>query len=705
MGNAIRVILAVLIILGGQYLADKPELYESFFDAIYERDVAAEDPVVIPLQNEERWLAVVIEFPGDLSEGGSDPTRADSILNGINSVKTYFGDISGGDTNFVADVHQTIHTAKYAISAYGEDDGSRRDAGNSETGGPSGLVDEAFSSTFADIDLSPYDLDDDGWIDRLLILHTGGAQEGSGGSDAIWSHYATLNVAIMVGDVGINQYCMASFDSGMGTMLHEMLHMLGTVDLYDVHSDVPTTEWNGLGDWDIMASGNWNGPSNNGRFPALPTSSTLELMGASTPVDIHIGESGPENQSLFIPPHVPASGVVRIPIAPNEYIWMESRVDTGFDKHLPGHGLLVTQQNLNNGDITTNEVNHDPDFAWVKVIEADGDDGLIRGTDDGDSGDVFTSGKFGAEGVQIRDSHGRLPHWTVEVLNFDSTTGTEVKISSDGLGHAIVMPPASPVRLLEDEFVQVEFSARQSCLPWAQMISSDGRIVELDAPANPLQAGDVASFPLKWTNGASVAGTSGQLEGKMGCGTNNPDTDIIIDWSVVQNRLVVQEFEDEIPVESSTKVILELMFDGNGKSNYDVVIEGPLSRIGTTAAVQYLGNGSRLIIEIDPQGLLAPGMIAEGTVQLYDSNGMAAEFPVKLQAQYADGSAGEVLTWLANPSNNIQLVSFLMALWVISGMRFKREKKKEPTVRIPQPHYSQPVTASYPMQQGPDGPF
>ena len=702
MGNVIRVVLAVLIIIGGQLLADRPDLYESFFDAIYERDTVAEDPIIVPLQNDERWLVVVIEFPGDPSQGGSDPTRAESILNGVNSVKTYFSEMSGGTSNFVADVHQSIHTASHPISAYGADDGTRRDVGNSDTGGPSGLVEEAFSSTFADIDLSPYDLDADGWIDRLLILHTGNAQEGSGGSNSIWSHYATLTVGFTVGDVGVGQYCIASFDSGMGTMIHEMLHMLGTVDLYDVHSDVPTTEWNGLGDWDIMASGNWNGPSNNGRFPALPTSSTLELIGAVNPVDIHIGEGGAENQSFIIPKHVSNSGIIRIEIAPNEYIWMESRVDSGFDKHLPGHGLLVTQQNLNNGDISNNEVNHDPDFSWLKVVEADGDDGLIRGVDDGTAGDVFTTGKFGAEGTLIRDSHGRLPHWTAEVIGFDST-GTQINFTSGGLGHALVMPPSSPVRLLDDEFVQIEFTARESCMPWAQITSTDGRIVELDAPASPLQVGEIVNYPLKWTNGTSIAGESGLLEGTIGCGMNNTPTNVIIDWSVVQNRLIVEEFEDTIPVESSTKIVLELTFEGDGKSNFDVVIEGPLSRIGSTADVQYLGNGSKLVIEIDPQGLLAPGMIAEGTIQLYDTNGKAAEFPVTLQAQHPDG-AGAVLAWLANPSNNIQLVSFLMALWVISGMRFRRKPKQE-AVRTPDPHQYQPAPATHNAQQDPDYAF
>lgn len=675
----IRVILAVMIVLGGQYLADQPELYESFFEAIYETPTVADDPVIVPLQSEEKWLVVVIEFPEDPADAASadDTARADSILNGINSVKTYFSDMSGGLTNFSADIHQTVHTAKFAATDYGADSGSNRDEGTPKSGGPSGLVEEAFTTTFATIDISPYDLDGDGWIDRLLILHTGGAQEDNGGTSAIWSHYSPLAFGITVGDTEIGQYCMASFDSGMGTITHEMLHMLGALDLYDVHSDAPSDPWSGLGDWDIMASGNWNG--NNGRTPALPTSATLDLIGAVEPLDLHIGEAGPENQSYLIPSHVTNSGIFRIEIAPGEYVWMESRQNSGFDRKIPGHGLLVTQQNLNNGDIESNEVNHNPDFAWIKVIEADGDDGLIRGEDDGASGDVFTGGKFGAEGIEIRDGHGRLVHWTVEVTEFDSA-GTDVTISSEGVGAADVMPPPSPIRLLGSESIPIVFTARQNCMPWSQVTSDDNRIISLEG-AQQMEAGETRTFPLEWV-GESTPGDSGLIEGTIGCGANNPATDIRLSWSIVDNRLIPRQFESEIPVEDQSIVSIPLTFTGDGFSDYEIVIEGPLSRIATIESPQTIGDGSTLEISIDPQGLLSPGMVAEGTVQLHDSNGLAAEFPVTLQAEPPQG-AGAAIAWLAEPSNNVQIVSFLMALWVLAGMRKKKPKEKESQIRTP----------------------
>ena len=78
----------------------------------------------------------------------------------------------------------------------------------------------------------------------------------------------------------VEHYTMASLQtgsSGVGTMLHEMLHQMGAADLYPVHDESTFQAWKGPGDWDIMASGNWNG---GGRWPALPTGASLELIGA-----------------------------------------------------------------------------------------------------------------------------------------------------------------------------------------------------------------------------------------------------------------------------------------------------------------------------------------------------------------------------------------------------------------------------------------
>ena len=678
MSRLARVAIAITIILGGQWLASQPDIYMPIFDAIREEVIMTNDAETVEMQDDERWLVIIVEFPDDLSTSGSDHTRANAMLTGSNSAATYFSEISNGRSTLIANVQSEIHTANHNEAAYGRDVGGERDVGDESTGGPAGLVEEALTTTFTDIDMSPFDFDNDGWVDRLLILHTGGAQEDGGNQNAIWSHYAPLSPGFSAGGKSIGAYTLASFSSGMGTMIHEMLHMMGAVDLYDVHSAIPSSDWSGVGEWDIMASGNWNG---NGRTPALPSSGTLDLIGANEPLDLSIGALGPENQSFSVLPHVASAGTVRFAIAPGEYIWMESRVDSGFDRELPGHGLLVTHEDRYFADFEHNEVNRDPEHAYLKVIEGDGDGSLNNGID-GEPGDVFTSGSFGADGIQIRDGHGRLVPWTVSVDSFDNS-GTDITISHPGPSHADVLPPRVPIRLLGHETIPISFTANQDCTPWSQLTSSDGRVISL-VGERMLAAGESEAFSLAFSTAAN-SGTTGFIEGTLGCGPGDFGVDVTIGWSIVPNRLVSEKMEGQIDVTEVVTLEHVLSFEGQGDSTYDVVIEGPLARIATTTLQQSLGHGSVLSLDINPNGLLAPGMVANGKVQLYDQFGLAGEFNVSLQAE-PPGEVGSALMWLAEPANNIQLVSILLALWVISSGN-KRKEKREPNedVQIRQP--------------------
>ena len=676
MSRLARVAIAIAIVLAGQWLAGQPHLYMPIFDAIREEVIMTNDAEIVEMQDDERWLVVIVEFPDSLADSNT-VDRANSMLMGANSAATYFSEISNGRSTLTADVQSTIHTAHHSEAAYGRDSGTDRDIGDESTGGPAGLVEEALTETFDNVDMTPYDFDKDGWVDRLLVIHTGDAQEDGGGQNSIWSHYAPLSPGFEAGGKSIGAYTMASFSSnGLGTMIHEMLHMMGAVDLYDVHTAVPSSDWSGVGAWDIMASGNWNG---NGRTPALPTSGTLDLIGAIEPLDLSIGSLVAENQSYTILPHVPNAGTVRFTIAPGEYIWMETRIDSGFDRDLPAHGLLVTQEDRHHADFEHNEVNRDPDHAYLKVIEADQDASLENGIDD-DEGDIFTSGSFGADGIQIRDGHGRLVPWTVSIDSVDSS-GADITVSHPGPGHAEIMPPRTPTRLLGDENVPITFTAKQECMPWSQLTSSDGRVVSLIG-ARMLVAGETADFPLAFSQSATP-GTTGFIEGTLGCGTQNPATDIMLEWSIVSNRLIPELLEGEIDVTSVVTLEHVLSFDGSGTTSYDVVIEGPLSRIATTDYRQSLGPGSVLALEINPNGLLSPGMLANGKVQLYDEFGLAGEFNVTLQAE-PPGSVGGVLMWMAEPSNNVQLISILMAFWVISsGSRGGKKTTEEMPIRKP----------------------
>ena len=112
---------------------------------------------------------------------------------------------------------------------------------------------------------------------------------------------------------------------------------------------------------------------------------------------------------------------LEIPIAPNEWVRFTLRVDSGFDSGLPGFGVIVEIQDQNNGDARNNLVNTDPDKAWLKIIEADGDAALQRGRDSGVPGDAFSQGdQLGANGMQIRDSRGRLVQWVATIEKIDS---------------------------------------------------------------------------------------------------------------------------------------------------------------------------------------------------------------------------------------------------------------------------------------------
>ena len=144
---------------------------------------------------------------------------------------------------------------------WGEDSPEMRDSG-AEGRGVEGLVEDSVSALLTGVNLSRWDYNDDGFGDRLLILHSGAAQESGAASETIWSHFSELQNPVELGEWTISHYTISSLYSGIGTVVHEMLHQMGALDLYDVHSDLPSSTWKGLGDWDIMASGNWN---DNGR--------------------------------------------------------------------------------------------------------------------------------------------------------------------------------------------------------------------------------------------------------------------------------------------------------------------------------------------------------------------------------------------------------------------------------------------------------
>ncbi len=243
--------------------------------------------------------------------------------------------------------------------------------------------------------------DDDGYVDGLIVVHTGGGAE-TGDSDNIGSHRWNFNGAhswypgIMPdgeyvsndpctngGFIKINDYIVLPETSWNGTwgeaiiqigvFCHEFSHILGLPDLYG--------GGNGIGYWGLMASGGYGGPDNHTEKPSHLCAWSKIQLGWVDPIlvsDDIFNEAISEvefNPQIYL---VTSSG------APAwEYYLIENRQRAGFDEFLPGDGLCIWH--IDASVSGNNNGNH----LMVDLEEADGLHQLNSGINRGDSGDLF----------------------------------------------------------------------------------------------------------------------------------------------------------------------------------------------------------------------------------------------------------------------------------------------------------------------------
>jgi immune inhibitor A len=125
------------------------------------------------------------------------------------------------------------------------------------------MVEDAVDAANAFIDFSRYDNDgadripnsgdDDGVVDFLIVVHAGRGYEWTLDPGDIHSHAARIHPRPVDGVYAVN-YATEPEDARVGTFAHELGHLLGLPDLYDV-----TLNSFGLGMASLMAYGSWGG--------------------------------------------------------------------------------------------------------------------------------------------------------------------------------------------------------------------------------------------------------------------------------------------------------------------------------------------------------------------------------------------------------------------------------------------------------------
>ena len=643
-----------------------------------------EEAALIGINDDENWFVVLVDFPDQNENSNCNQERASNLID--DSASDHIKQAFGQSISLEIDYHDEIITTDYALGDYGHDIDWDKDVGKNGVN-PHILAQEIVTKIKDDVsDWSKYDLNNDRWVDRFLILHCTKAQEDGGGtSSRIWSHFSSIEEVVeLPNDMKISHYTIASqySSNNFGTIMHEMYHQLGAADLYAVHDSTVNQDWKGIGKWDIMASGNWNG---DGAWPALPTSPSIELIGGQRHQEINLewlpGDdcTGPV---YTFEGFAEGGDSLKIPIGDEEYIWIEYRSDFGFDSNLPGNGILVLQQDLRAGEIEDNLVNSHPERAWLKVIEADGQQNMVAGTNDGEESDVFNDGgKFGREGIQIRNRDGILVDWSAEI---NITNGTpKIKFSSPECGHYtnLDLPDFGSVLTVGDN-IPFEIGCEEATF---DLESSDGRTVSI--VDNEIQ------FSSK-----GVKGVLGLISGTIECSQGTP-FDVRHEFEILGNIPLEKSYKAEIPVIDSTQISIPVELVGEDSQVWLIGIDGALSRIAETTTNQELSKGSDIVLDISPSGLLQDGMIVRGDIVLASDSGHNYHIEVELVALNEEESTIDEWT---SPAKLIPLALLLAAVWVILGIQSPsrevtsdHEELPTTSVHSDDPSFVDPFSESY----------
>jgi M6 family metalloprotease-like protein len=615
---------------------------------------------LIGLQHNETWLVLIVDFESDPSNDLWGPDEARDLLS--NRASDYFHQVSGNLTNVTLTVYPEIIRANNELAYYGGDTSSR-DVDEDGNFMPVELAREVVEAVSSSVEWDPFDLDADGTIDRLLILHTSkGQEENPAVKNRIWSHFTHFDSPINVADdYSVDHYTMASLQtgtSGIGTIMHEMMHQMGAVDLYPVHVDSSFQTWKGLGDWDVMASGNWNG---GGLWPALPSGGILDMIGANRTVELDLTWPS-QSVSPCIGPTITLDGtsqsgdVLMVPIGKDESIYIERRSDSGYDSRLPGSGILVTYHDRSAGNIDRNEVNTNPNFPFLMVIEADGQQDLVSGSNEGEQSDLFTNGsKFGAEGIQIRTHDGVLVAWTASISGAYSQN---ITFTSTNCSPSFELDlPDYSATVLPNATIPIGINHPGPCT--SNLISSDGRGVSI--AQNPL---DGNSFHLEFSQ-TGMANALTILEGEIQCGD---DGIYQLKYPVLTlNRIPIEAtFEESISSEKNSVISVPIDSIGDNIQRISVEIEGPLSRIAEADDFVLLSQNGSYTLTIQPNGLLSDNMLVRGELILSTDEGGEWVILVELSASEEDEM---LLSEWRTPGRVLGIAGMLIGIYLALGLR------------------------------------
>jgi immune inhibitor A len=406
----LHAVVALWLFLGPGSWAERPELMPLYphlrgrsasaaeqlsMQSAQLRGVDQPEAALAPVEDTRGMIVLLVDFSDHTANAASTPSFYDDLLfstgnSPSRSLAEYFAEVSYGHLSIFGQVngagapqwYRAPHTYAYYVN---HNMGIGTYPHNSQE-----LVEDLVALADPYVDFSRFDGDGDGEVDGVLVIHAGPGYEVTLNPDDMRSHKWALTTPMSVDGVSVRTYTMeaefvsAPGDSTIGVFCHEFGHVLGLPDLYDRDESSQ-----GLGDWSLMASGAWNGPSLNGARPAHPDAWCKAHLGWLTPIAPAadtVGATIPQAETNAV-----AYKLTNSSMPTGEYFLVENRAQAGFDNYLPSAGLCIYHVDDTQ---TSNDNEWYPGHTssghyWVALEQADGAWDLEHGYNRGDAGDPW----------------------------------------------------------------------------------------------------------------------------------------------------------------------------------------------------------------------------------------------------------------------------------------------------------------------------
>lgn len=287
----------------------------------------------------------------------------------VGSIADYFKAQSRGKFELDFDIIGPVTVSKNA-DYYGENDSEGYDQH------PEQMVSEAVILAKNEVtDWKQYDWNNDGEVDQVYVIYAGMGEADGGAENTIWPHAYSLSYGGETSAVTVaqnlkvdNYACGPELNGyreidGLGTICHEFSHCLGYPDFYDVDY----SGGQGMGYWDLMGGGSYNG---DGYQPAGYTSYEMWMAGWLDPIELDANDVQVENMKAL--QDGGESYIIYNKANRNEFLMLENRQLVGWDASLYDAGLLILHCDYDKRIWYQNGPNDDPNHQRMVVVPADG---------------------------------------------------------------------------------------------------------------------------------------------------------------------------------------------------------------------------------------------------------------------------------------------------------------------------------------------